>query len=214
MNDWGGAGPPLPALTSTMSRGGKPDRWQKLDTWMLCAVIVLKIGGLSIDSLLLAIGFLLGLGYLLFRPLLVRSAANDRDKATTSQPLQSAAPLWSDTENALRELDRYPKDGVLAKETLRLGQAGRRAVERARHAPAEPASAQVRHLLCLAGDALEAFVNAGEPESDLTTLCALLDEVAHTLDNQPCSVAAEEQMRIRLRVLKQELGQSDNKERV
>ncbi|TGG90671.1 hypothetical protein E4656_18300 [Natronospirillum operosum] len=185
----------------------------KLDTWVLSAVIVLQIAGLTIDSLFVVIGLLVGLGYLLLRPSLAQRAAGG-DKASDSPPPDAATSLWNDTERALRELDRYPADGVLASESLRLGQVGRRAVERGRSVPADPANAQVRHLLCLAGDALRAFVNAGEPDSELASLRALLDEVAQTLDNNPCSAAAEEQMRIRLRVLQKELEQPENKEHV
>lgn len=192
-------------------------RSHNLDVWMLTTVVVLVVAGFALGGMLLRISLLavpvMGLGYLLLRPALLKSSTGAEDEAPTAVPRDDSDPLWVDAENALRVFDGYPVGGGLADQVIRLARAGRRAVERGRKAPAEPGSVQARHLLCLAGDALQAYLDAGEPEREQASLRDLLSEVAHTLENNRCSSEAEEQMRIRLRVLQRELGQTANKDR-
>ena len=184
-----------------------PQSSPKPDIWVLTIAVVLLVAGLALGGLLLVISLLtipvLGLGYVLLRPARLGALA----KSASAPPRDGADSLWADTESALRLLDCYPPMGGVADEALRLGTVGRRRVEQGRRNPAEPTSVQTRHLLCLAGDALQAFVNAGEPEIERAGVRGLLGEVAQTLEQNRCSNEAEQTLRIRLQVLQRELGQ-------
>lgn len=183
----------------------------QLDIPALALALVLVISGWALNGLLAALGVLTGLGYLLLRPVLLRHSAVAAD-GRQHRLQQETDPLWADTEVALRVLDQGSEGDDLEAVLERLARAGRRAVERGRRAPAEPSSQQARHLLCLAGDTLQTYLQAGEPATEQAALYDLFEELADTLEHQSVSSAAEEQLPIRLRVLQRELGSTVNKD--
>jgi hypothetical protein len=181
---------------------------QSWDISILAAIVLLLVSAMALGGSMFRLAFaaacITGVGYLAVRPALLSKRRRRVEAAT--EDTEDTDPLWRDTEAALAVFDRYPVGGSLADTVLRTARLAREAVEAARQAPAEQASAQVRHLVCLAGDALKAYVDAGEPEDSRSELASLLNEVANALSSGHREASAEDALRLRLKVLKNEIG--------
>lgn len=115
--------------------------------------------------------------------------------------------LWADAEKALANLERLAEEGEFREDIIRLAQAGRRAVGRARQAPADPAAVQTRHTLCVVGDALAAYVRADPARRAITAerVHDLLRRSTHALQEYAEQLVTDEDLCVHLRVLEQEL---------
>ncbi len=179
-----------------------------LDMQVAAGAVVVAVAGLSLGGafawggLALAAGGAVVYGARL-RPGMGDGAESDKVTATTGP----ADVLWADAEQALRILDRYPDDDELSRPVIRLARLGRRAVERGRQSPADPAAARTRHVLCLAAETLAAYAgsDSGRRQRRLERMQEVLDQAAATIARDAESDPDDQALCVRLRVLEQEL---------
>lgn len=167
------------------------------------------VAGLSLGGAFAWGGVMLAAGGAMAYSWRLRPSVESLDGRRSGLPDSNADDvLWADAERALRILDRYPKDGELADSVIRLARLGRRAVERGRRLPADPAASRVRHVLCLAAESLCAYMANGRDHRRRRgeSLQRLLDQAADTIEYAAESTAEDKALCLRLRVLEQELN--------
>lgn len=179
-----------------------------LDMQVAAGAVVVAVAGLSLGGAFALGGLALAAGGAVvygtrFRPGIGQGGEPDAAKSTAGP----ADVLWADAEEALRILDRYPDEDELSRPVIRLARLGRRAVERGRHKPADPAAARTRHVLCLAAETLAAYVasDSGRRHKRLERMQEVLDQAAATIARDAESDADDQALCVRLRVLEQEL---------
>lgn len=185
-----------------------------LDIQVAAGGVAVAIAGLSLGGVLAWGGIVLAAGGAMVYALRLRPPGGSHDGHRSGLPDSNAADvLWADAERALRILDRYPHDGELADSVVRLARLARRAVERGRRMPADPAAGRVRHVLCLAAETLHAYMDNDRDHRQRRqeSLQRLLDQAADTIEYAAASTAEDKALCLRLRVLEQELNNTPEK---
>ncbi|QOC21713.1 hypothetical protein IC757_11760 [Wenzhouxiangella sp. AB-CW3] len=179
-----------------------------LDMQVAAGAVVVSVAGFSLGGVFAWGGLALAAGGATLYGMRFRPApGHDADNGRSTANAGVADVLWADAERALRILDRYPDEGELAEPVIRLARLARRAVERGRRSPADPAAARTRHVLCLAAETLAAFDDSepGRRQRRLQRMREVLDEAAETLARDAGLDAEDQALCVRLRVLEQEL---------
>ncbi len=184
-----------------------------LDVQVAAGAVVVAVAGISLGGAFAWGGLALAVGGAAVYGMRLRPDNGHDEPTRRAMPNAGATDvLWADAEQALRILDRYPDDGELVEPVIRLARLARRAVERGRRSPADPAAARTRHVLCLAAETLAAFdaSESGRRQRRLERMHEVLDEAAETLARDAESDAEDQALCVRLRVLEQELKNRPN----
>ncbi len=179
-----------------------------LDIQVAAGAVAVAVAGLSLGGAFAWGGMMLAAGGAMVYSLRLRPPTDQAGEHGPDLPAPGVDDvLWADAEQALRVLDRYPAEGELADSVVRLARLGRRAVERGRRRPADPAAGRTRHVLCLAAETLSAYTTNDRVHRQRRheRLQRLLDEAAETIARDAESVAEDQALCVRLRVLEQEL---------
>jgi len=180
-----------------------------LDIQVAAGGVAVAIAGLSLGGALAWGAIMLAAGGAMVYILRLRPPAGSHGDHRSGLPGPNAADLlWTDAERALGILDRYPPDGELTEPVVRLARLARRAVERGRRTPADPAAGRVRHVLCLAAETLHAYMNNDRDHRRRRqeSMQRLLEQAADTIEYAAASTAEDKALCVRLRVLEQELN--------
>ncbi len=182
-----------------------------LDMQVAAGAVVVAVAGLSLGGAFAWGGLALAVGGAVVYGTRLRPDSGQGAETDATSPLTASGDvLWADAEKALRILDRYPEDGELAEPVIRLARLGRRAVERGRRSPADPAAARTRHVLCLAADTLAAYPgsDSSRRQRRRERMQDVLDQAAATIARDAQSDSEDQALCVRLRVLEQELKHS------